>query len=82
VSPNPVSAGESVHVAVKADENFDATVCIFNTAGQLLFSQASVSFPAGESVFELPTGNLANGLYFVTLENKSGREVRKLSVLK
>jgi hypothetical protein len=82
ISPNPTTSGNSVNISVQAAENFEATVSVFNTAGQLMFSQPNVPFPGGESMFELPTTSLSNGLYFVTLENKNGREVRKLSVLK
>ena len=81
LSPNPVS-GEVANLSISAEQNFEATVRVTDAAGRTLSIQQNVVFPQGESIFELPTAGLANGLYFVSLESGNGRNVRKMSVLR
>jgi len=82
VSPNPVLGNTSVRLTVEASDHFEASARIVNAAGQQVYQQNDLSFPSGESVVELPVEGLANGIYFILLENQNGREVRKLAVLR
>ncbi len=81
LSPNPVN-GYIANLSVVAEEGFDAVVRVTDAAGRTLSIQQNVTFPQGESNFELHTEGLANGLYFVSLESGKGRDVRKMSILR
>ncbi|MDX1913762.1 MAG: T9SS type A sorting domain-containing protein [Saprospiraceae bacterium] len=81
ISPNPVK-GNSAMLSILTERNLEASVRITDAAGRTVSIQHGVSFPQGESTYELQTGGLANGLYFVSLESGQGRNVRKLSILR
>ncbi len=81
LSPNPVTA-ELVNLKFNADQAFEAGIRITDAAGRTVSFQQNVAFPQGESNLELRTEGLSNGLYFVSLENGSGRNVLKMSVLR
>ena len=82
LSPNPVSVGETFHLAVNADNGFEAAVRIIDAAGRQAYNQTNLQFAAGETVTDISVANLQNGLYFVVLENSQGRDVRRLVVLR
>lgn len=82
LSPNPVSIGETFHLAVNADNGFEAAVRIIDAAGRQVYNQSSLEFAAGETVTDISVAGLQNGLYFVVLENSQGRDVRRLVVLR
>jgi len=81
LSPNPVTA-DVANLSVNAEETFEAGVRITDAVGRTVSFQPKVAFPQGESKYALRTEGLANGLYFVSLEGKSGRNVLKMSVLR
>lgn len=81
LSPNPVN-GNSANLSLSAGKAFEANVRITDAAGRTVLLQQSVAFPQGESNYELRTEGLANGLYFVSLENGNGRNVCKMTVLR
>jgi len=81
LSPNPVS-GDHANLSINAVESFEAGVRITDAAGRTVSFQQGLKFPQGESIYELNTSSLANGLYFVSLESGNGRNVRKMSVLR
>lgn len=81
VSPNPVS-GSFVTLNVSAEAGFEAAVRITDAAGRTVSMQSGVSFPQGDSKFEVNTANLSNGFYLISLESHTGRDVRKMSVLR
>jgi len=81
LSPNPVTA-DMANLSISAEEAFEAGVRITDAAGRTVSYQSNVTFPQGESNYELRTEGLANGFYFVSLEGKSGRNVLKMSVLR
>ena len=82
VSPNPVQSSAAFHVAVNADNSFEANIQIFDPTGRQVYSQNKVQFQAGETVTEVPVDGLGNGLYFVVLQSGQGRDVRRLVVLR
>ncbi|MBC7776329.1 MAG: T9SS type A sorting domain-containing protein [Phycisphaerae bacterium] len=81
LSPNPVTA-DGANLKINAEKAFEAGVRITDAAGRTVSFQQNLSFPQGESNYELHTEGLANGLYFVTLESGDGRNVLKMSVLR
>lgn len=81
LSPNPVS-GNVANLNISAEKSFEAVVRVTDAAGRTVSIQSGVSFPQGESVYELHTEGLANGLYFVSLESGNGRNVRKMSIVR
>ena len=82
VFPNPAGSADEVNVAIKTSSSLDATVSIVSPAGQLVYEQRNIVLSGGETTIALPLTGLANGVYFVVLQNESGRAVRKLTVLK
>lgn len=80
IAPNPAAADAAVRLFLNAADNFEASVNIFDATGRQVRSLGSQAFTAGETTLELPTENLPNGLYFVTIENADGRAVRKFSI--
>ncbi len=81
LSPNPVTANVA-NLSISADQTLEADVRVTDATGRTVSLQKNVSFPQGESKYELHTEGLANGLYFVSLESGHGRNVRKMSVLR
>ncbi|MBK6997114.1 MAG: T9SS type A sorting domain-containing protein [Lewinellaceae bacterium] len=81
LSPNPVS-GDHANLSISAEEAFEAGIRITDAAGRTVSFQQGLKFPQGESIHEIHTEGLANGLYFVSLESGNGRNVRKMSVLR
>ncbi|HRI62472.1 MAG TPA: T9SS type A sorting domain-containing protein [Saprospiraceae bacterium] len=82
VAPNPVSGDAAVRLFVNATENFEASVLILDATGRQVRSLSGTKFSAGETTLDLPTTGLANGLYFVAIENATGRAVRKMTILR
>jgi hypothetical protein len=82
IAPNPASSEAPVRLFVSADNNFEASINIFDATGSQVRSLGSQTFAAGETTLELPAEGLPNGLYFVSIENAEGRSVRKMSILR
>jgi hypothetical protein len=77
VSPNPVE-GDHAHLTINATSAFDANVSIVDAAGKLVQHLKNMHFSEGASVVDLSLEGLANGFYFVRLDNGTARDVRKL----
>jgi len=82
IYPNPAVSGDIAYMAVKTNAGFEARISIVNPAGQLVYEQNNVAISGGETTVELPLDGLASGVYFVVLDARNGRDVRKLTVLK
>lgn len=82
VSPNPLNSGNAARVLINTETGFEAALGVFDATGRQVYRQEGSVFPAGNSVFELSLGDLPDGLYFIVLENATGRAVRKLVVLR
>ncbi len=82
ISPNPLTDGGNLHLSVNAVDGFEAALRIFDAAGRQVFNQNSIPFNTGETVTDIEVNGLQNGLYFVSLENSQGRNVRRLVVLR
>jgi hypothetical protein len=82
LSPNPAGENQPVRLAVRSDRDFEANVFVFDYTGKKVWGNNAVFFASGDTFVDLPAGDFANGLYFVSLETAKGRSVRKLSVSK
>lgn len=80
VAPNPLTAGQTARVAVKADQAFDANMTVYDLAGRTVYQQTGLQFPAGDSTLQLALDNAPNGMYYIVLENANGRAARKLII--
>lgn len=81
LSPNPVR-GNVANISIVSEKALDLSIRVTDAAGRVVSFQSGLSFPQGESIHELRTEGLANGLYFVSLESSTGRNVQKMSVLR
>lgn len=79
VTPNPVN-GNSARLTVSADSELEVNVSIVNAAGVQVRNLSSQTFAAGASTIDLPIDGLANGFYFVVLDNGQVRDVKKLAL--
>ncbi|MBL7825347.1 MAG: T9SS type A sorting domain-containing protein [Saprospiraceae bacterium] len=81
VAPNPVE-GNQASLIVHTNSGFEANVQIVDAAGKLVSNLQTVPFAEGANTVELPLDGLANGFYFVVLDNGKARDVRKMVVAK
>lgn len=82
IAPNPAATDAPVRLFVNATDNFEASVLILDATGRQVRSLQNTVFAAGETTLDLPTTGLANGLYFVAVENAEGRTVRKMTIVR
>lgn len=77
--PNPASQGATLYF--RSDETYNVSVGIYNVNGQLV-SEAITSAEIQKGLTELAlyTGNLSNGVYFVTVTSQNNRQTIKLVV--
>ncbi len=81
VSPNPVSSNESLTIQIDATADFDASVVLYNTAGQTVKTITSQVFNPGQSTLEVSTSGLNPGLYIVTMISEDGGVLNKKVVV-
>lgn len=80
VSPNPVSGAAEISLKTQSDNQFSANIEITSVSGQVVFVEKNHDFASGESNYVLPTGDLAAGVYLVSLAQPTGRLTQKLIV--
>ena len=71
VRPNPATAGQSLQLEMHTQEAFEATISLRTLSGQSVYT-AETSFSTGNSTIEIPTFDLINGLYFLTVQSEGG----------
>ncbi len=77
VYPNP--AHSMVNVAVTAEEAQNIKATIVDMAGKVVYAD-QFSYNGGEQVFQIPTTNFAEGIYFLQLNAKNGQRTQKLVI--
>lgn len=82
IAPNPASGDAPVRLFVQAADNFEASVLLLDATGRQVRALGNTVFAAGETTVDLPTAGLADGLYFVAIENAEGRVVRKMTIIR
>lgn len=77
--PSVVSQGENINLLTTIEQNTNSIIEIFSSNGNLVWKS---DFTATQdfSNINIPTNNLASGLYIVSLRNNSGRAYQKLIV--
>jgi hypothetical protein len=79
--PNP--AAGSVSLKLNANTSTELSVIITDVTGKIISKPViNQNFNAGENTIPLNTAELNNGLYFVTISSKSGKESLKLIINK
>jgi Pregnancy-associated plasma protein-A len=81
LAPNPILSGQAPRLMVQTSTRVDAHLRIFDAAGRVFWQQSKVTFPVGDTVYDIPAGRLPAGLYFIVLESANGRAVKRLSVI-
>jgi hypothetical protein len=81
LAPNPTRSGQPALLTVRNTAPFEAQIDLTDAAGRTVQQQGPVNFNSGETTLEIPTENLANGLYFVRIYNAEGSTVRRLAVV-
>jgi hypothetical protein len=76
--PNPANA--SATVAISAEQASDATVKIFNVAGQEVMTAYTGTLSPGENRVTFSTEALAEGVYIVRMENGEKSSVARLII--
>lgn len=79
VYPNPVPRGQQLSVDVSLGYEQTVTLEVINPVGKQVHYQSS-ALSAGDHHFEIPTQQLAAGIYFVRLRSQRGTEVRRLVI--
>jgi hypothetical protein len=77
--PNPVAQGQNLNLALSVSSYTTATVNVFHTNGQLL-QQSSVALATGDNVLNIPTANLAAGIYYVEFKAGGSRKTIRVTV--
>ena len=80
IYPNPCV--NSTYISFFLDENKDVTVEIFNTLGELVYTDDKGSLNSGNNKFEVNTNKLSKGIYVVNLNVGSSTITKKISIIK
>lgn len=78
VYPNPVQDNGSVKFTMKESEHVKITLTDLN--GRVIQQISDETFNQGEHVVSFSTAELASGLYLVTVDDGTSKQVKKLSV--
>ncbi len=77
IYPNP--ATNLINVAIEATDAQDIAASIVDMTGKTIYVE-QFSFNGGEQIYTIPVNNMAKGIYFLNLQSKQGKTVRKFIV--
>jgi hypothetical protein len=77
LSPNPASQNSILNI--KASGNSSAKISIYNSLGSIV-SEEKAELIKGENKINLSLSNLNSGIYFVNIENNTGKLTKRLIV--
>ena len=84
IYPNPTNG--ATNISVSLDKSEDVSINIFNASGQLVYSIADISKPAGNHLFYWDGTNsgvsVNAGYYFVKVTAGTQTTVKKLVLMK
>lgn len=80
IAPNPISREAELQVSLKAHQAFTATLSVHALSGQTLTKWAGIQVQPGDNTFDVPTQNLAPGVYLIGLTSGQGRQFKRLVV--
>lgn len=78
VYPNPATTRASVDFTLSNSE--EVTLEVYNKIGSLVYTRAEGNLLPGEYTFEIPTSDLAKGIYMVNIKTAQGSSMKKLVV--
>ncbi len=78
VFPNPMSSTANISYSLKANENVN--IVLHNTEGQQVKKLFSGKVSAGEQQLTIDRKGILPGVYFVSLQTRSGKATRKLYI--
>jgi hypothetical protein len=78
VFPNPAK-GQST-LRINSEDNMEVDFAIYNTLGQLLYSENSISLNSGVHYKDLNLDNFKAGMYYLVLSSGNKRSSKKLIV--
>lgn len=81
VYPNPLAAGTELQIELNIQESTDILIGLFDVNGKLIRS-VNNTFAAGRNDFVFSTGNVANGVYVLSLQGEEGVLHQKIVVSK
>jgi hypothetical protein len=76
--PNPAQENSSVKFSVKESEHVKITITDLN--GRVIQQISDETFGQGEHIVTFSTAELASGMYMVTVDDGTTRQVKKLAV--
>ena len=71
VRPNPVAQGDQLEIIIDSNENFDATIRLLTTAGQLV-QMEQATFNSGTAYHTVDTRDLTAGIYLLSIQSDAG----------
>ncbi len=72
VSPNPVQVSNELNVQLDVASSFDASIVLYNIAGQAVSRLDNQRFNAGENTAQIALDGVNNGMYILAIENQFG----------
>lgn len=79
ISPNPVSAEQTLNINIETIQSFDAKISIYNLSGQKI-KEETPTFSLGASNHEISVANLNEGMYILSIESETGIVNEKIVV--
>ncbi len=79
IYPNPARDMTTVFFSLNKPEQ--VTITVTDISGRAVVIHPSSYYAAGRNEYRLPTGDLANGIYLVTLTSETGKRVLKMEVI-
>ena len=77
VYPNP--ATDNIHVRIEADEAQEISASVVDMTGKTVYVD-QFNFNGGSQEYTIPVNAMAKGFYFLNLQSKQGKTIRKFIV--
>ncbi len=78
VYPNPVMQNQQVNLEIKETGNYQIT--LFDQLGRVNFTTEKEITNSNASQEQISTSSLANGLYFLQIQNEKGTQTKKIMI--
>jgi len=79
IYPNPVTSNATLHISITVEEAETAQVTIMDMAGRTVWNN-SFALQAGDNDLQIAPGNIATGIYNVSVSRNSGTTHYKVAV--
>lgn len=79
IYPQPLAEGQSLKVSWQLNEHWNGQLELTNQLGQQLFAQ-NLQLPAGNAQLDLPTAQLASGVYYLRMNDGKQQQIKKIVV--